>query len=38
VVNNKSFNAVMKSTDAAAVPAFVKKFSLAKTLKIDTSK
>ena len=32
-----SFSAVMKCQDAEMVPAFVKKFSLAKVLKIDTN-
>ena len=33
-----SFSAVMKCESAEAVPAFVKKFALAKILKIDTTK
>ncbi len=37
VASGTSFNAVMKSDDAANVPGFVKKFALAKVLKIDTS-
>lgn len=37
VASGTSFNAVMKSDDASNVPGFVKKFALAKVLKIDTS-
>ncbi|RYH24964.1 hypothetical protein EON65_16050 [archaeon] len=36
LVSNNSFSAVMKSQDATLVPSLVKKFALAKVLKIDT--
>ena len=36
VAAGTGFNAVMKSDDATNVPGFVKKFALAKVLKIDT--
>ena len=38
LASQTSFSAVMKSQDPAIVTAFVKKFALAKVLKIDTSK
>jgi hypothetical protein len=37
VASGTNFNAVMKSDDTACVPGYVKKFALAKVLKIDTS-
>lgn len=37
LVSNNSFSAVMKATKAELVPQFVKKFALAKVLKIDTT-
>lgn len=38
LVSNNSFSAVMKATKADLVPQFVKKFALAKVLKIETAK
>lgn len=38
LASQKSFSAVMKSQDPDSVTAYVKKFALAKVLKIDTSK
>eukprot|EP01038_Epipyxis_sp_PR26KG_P012409 gene12409-16643_t len=37
IINNLNFSAVMKAEDNEKVPKFVKKFALAKVLKIDTS-
>lgn len=37
LASHASFSAVMKSEDGAIVTTYVKKFSLAKVLKIDTS-
>lgn len=36
LASNNSFSAVMKAQDASLVPTMVKKFALAKVLKIDT--
>jgi hypothetical protein len=38
LVANNSFSAVMKATTPDIVPIFVKKFALAKVLKIETAK
>ena len=38
LTSGNSFSAVMKAEDPAIVPNYVKKFALAKVLKIDTSK
>ena len=38
LTSGNSFSAVMKAEDPEVVPKYVKKFALAKVLKIDTSK
>lgn len=38
LASNNSFSAVMKSHDASLVPTLVKKFALARVLKIDAAK
>lgn len=38
LISNSSLSAVMKATKPEIVPQFVKKFALAKVLKIDTAK